>query len=326
MAVKYRDYYEILGIKREASQDEVQRAYRKLARKFHPDVNKAADAEDKFKEINEAYEVLKDPEKRKMYDQLGPNWRSGQDFRPPPGWDVRYDFGQGGRQGDFQWGSAGGGFSDFFESLFGSGGFRQAQGGPGGFNRGTVWRQAGADQETTIRISLDEAFRGGSKPIVLQSQAVNPKGQIEVEERRYDVKIPAGILPGQKIRLSGQGGEGTGGGPRGDLYLKVEIDPHPLFTLKGRDLYVEVPVSPWEAVLGAEVEMPTPSGNVSLKIPAGTQNGRKLRLRAKGMPNPRGSAGDLYATVSVKVPTSPSQRERELFEELRKESGFNPRQ
>lgn len=326
MAVKYRDYYEILGIKREASQDEVQRAYRKLARKFHPDVNKAADAEDKFKEINEAYEVLKDPEKRKMYDQLGPNWRSGQDFRPPPGWDVRYDFGQGGRAGDFQWGGAGGGFSDFFESLFGSGGFRQAQGGPGGFNRGTVWRQAGADQETTIRISLDEAFRGGAKPIVLQSQAVNPKGQIEVEERRYDVKIPAGILPGQKIRLSGQGGEGTGGGPRGDLYLKVEIDPHPLFTLKGRDLYVEVPVSPWEAVLGAEVEMPTPSGNVSLKIPAGTQNGRKLRLRAKGMPNPRGNAGDLYATVSVKVPTSPSQRERELFEELRRESGFNPRQ
>ena len=328
MAVKYRDYYEILGVKRAASQDEVQRAYRKLARKYHPDVNKASNAEDKFKEINEAYEVLKDPEKRKMYDQLGPNWRSGQDFRPPPGWETQFDFGRGGaHQTEFQWGGAGG-FSDFFETLFGGRGFRQARGGaaPGGFGRGAVWRQAGADQETTIRISLEEAFRGGTKPIVLQSQVINPQGQLEVQERRYDVKIPPGILPGQRIRLAGQGEEGTGGGPRGDLYLKVEIEPHPVFKLKGRDLYMDVPVSPWEAVLGAEVRVSTLSGNIDLKIPPGTQSGQKLRLRGKGMPNPKGTPGDLYVTVVVKVPTHPSEKERELFEELRKSSGFNPRE
>lgn len=325
MAIKFRDYYEILGIKRSAPQDEVQRAYRKLARKFHPDVNKTASAEEKFKEINEAYEVLKDPEKRKLYDQLGPDWKSGQDFRPPPGWDVRHDF-RGGGQTEFQWGGAGG-FSDFFETLFGGRGFRQAYGGagPGGFGQQAVWRQAGADQETTIAIRLEEAFDGSTKPIVLQTQVINPQGQIEVREKRYDVKIPAGILPGQKIRLPGQGGEGMGGGPRGDLYLKVEIEPHPSFSLKGRDLYMEVPVAPWEAVLGSEVQIATLSGNVSLKIPPGTQSGRKLRLRGRGMPNPKGPPGDLYATVAVRVPTHPSQREQELFEELRKTSGFNPR-
>jgi len=327
MAVTYRDYYEILGIKRSAGQDEVQRAYRKLARKYHPDVSKASNAEDKFKEINEAYEVLKDPEKRKMYDQLGPNWRSGQDFRPPPGWETQYDFGRGGaHHAESQWGGAGG-FSDFFESLFGGTGFRQARGGgaPGGAGHGAVWRQAGADHDTTIRISLEEAFHGGTKPIVLQSQLINPNGQLEVQERRYDVKIPLGILPGQRIRLTGQGGEGTGGGPKGDLYLKVEIEPQPVFTLKGRDLHMEAPVSPWEAVLGSEVRLSTLTGNIDLKIPPGTQSGQKLRLRGKGMPNPKGAAGDLYVTVVVKVPTHPSGKERELFEELRKSSGFNPR-
>ena len=327
MAVTYRDYYEILGIKRDASQDEVQRAYRKLARKYHPDVSKASDAEEKFKEINEAHEVLKDPEKRKMYDQLGPNWRAGQNFRPPPGWETQHDFHRGGaQQAEFEWGGPGG-FSDFFEELFGGRGFRQAHGGAGpeGFGRGAVWRQAGADQETTIRISLEEAFRGGTKPIVLQSQVINPKGQLEVQERRYDVRIPPGILPGQRIRLTGQGGEGTGGGPRGDLYLKVEIEPQPVFTLKGRDLHMEVPVSPWEAVLGSEVRLSTITGNIDLKIPPGTQSGQKLRLRGKGMPNPKGAPGDLYATVVVKVPVHPSEKERELFEELKKTSGFNPR-
>ena len=327
MAVTYRDYYEILGIKRGASQDDVQRAYRKLARKYHPDVSKASDAEEKFKEINEAHEVLKDPEKRKMYDQLGPNWRAGQDFRPPPGWETRFDFGRGGvHQGEHQWGGPGG-FSDFFEELFGGRGFRQAHGGAAqeGFGRGAVWRQAGEDQETAIRISLEEAFRGGTKPIVLQSQVINPKGQLEVQERRYDVRIPPGVLPGQRIRLTGQGGEGAGGGPRGDLYLKVEIEPQAVFTLKGRDLHMEVPVSPWEAVLGSEVRLSTLTGNIDLKIPPGTQNAQKLRLRGKGMPNPKGAPGDLYATVVVKVPTHPSEKERELFEELKKSSGFSPR-
>lgn len=329
MAVKYRDYYEVLGVKRSAGQDEIQKAYRKLARKYHPDVNKQSDAEEKFKEINEAYEVLKDPEKRKMYDQLGSNWRAGQDFRPPPGWETQFDFRGGGpHQTEFQWGGPGG-FSDFFETLFGGMGFRQGRGGtgPGGFGRRrAAGPQPGADQETVIRISLEEAFRGGNKPILLQSRVINAQGQLQVQEKRYDVKIPPGILAGQKIRLAGQGEEGTDGGPRGDLYLKVEIEPHPAFRLKGRDIFTELPVAPWEAVLGSEVRLSALSGNVDLKIPPGTQGGQKLRLRGKGMPNPKGAPGDLYATVVVKVPGHPSPRERELFEELRKISTFNPRE
>jgi curved DNA-binding protein len=329
MAVKYRDYYEILGIKRDAHQNEVQRAYRKLARKYHPDVNKESNAEDKFKEINEAYEVLKAPEKRKMYDQLGPNWKAGQDFRPPPGWETQFDFGGGGggAQTEFHWGGAGG-FSDFFETLFGgTGGFRQARGGArtGGFGRGPIFQQTGADQETTIRISLEEAFHGGTKPILLQARVIDAQGQMQVQEKRYEVKIPPGILPGQRIRLAGQGEEGSGGGRRGDLYLKVEIDPHPDFQLKGRDIYMDLPVAPWEPVLGAEVRVPAPSGSIDLKIPPGTQGGQKLRLRGKGMPNPKGAPGDLYITVVVKVPNYPSEKEKELFEELKKSSGFNPR-
>lgn len=332
MAVKYRDYYEILGVKRTAGQDEIQRGYRKLARKFHPDVNKASNAEDKFKEINEAYEVLKDPEKRKLYDQLGSNWQAGQDFRPPPGWQPQ-DFGgrrAGGYQTEFHWsgGDPGaGGFSDFFESLFGGMGFRQPRGGasPGGYARGGALRQPGADQESSIRISLEDAFHGGTKSIVLQSRTVNPQGQMDVSEKRYDVKIPPGILPHQKIRLSGQGAEGTGGGPRGHLYLRVEIEPHPVFSLNGRDLTMELAVSPWEAVLGADVRVSTLSGGIDLKIPAGAQGGQKLRLRGKGMPNPKEAPGDLYVIIALRVPTHPSEKELALFEELKKTSDFDPR-
>ncbi|NSW86416.1 MAG: DnaJ domain-containing protein [Syntrophobacteraceae bacterium] len=322
--MKFRDYYEVLGVPRTATQEEIQRSYRKLARKYHPDVSKAEGAEDKFKEINEAYEVLKDPEKRKKYDQLGPDWKTGQDFRPPPGWDVHFDFGQaGGEQSDFQWGGAGG-FSDFFETLFGSRRFRETHGGarrPGG----AVWRQAGADQEATLRITLEDAFHGATRSVTLQSQTVTPEGRISVQEKTYDVKIPPGILPGQRIRLSGQGSEGLGGGPPGDLYLKIEIEPHPVYRLSGRDITVDLPVTPWEAVLGAEVQIKTPSGPVTLKVPPGTQSGRKLRLRGRGMPNPRGEPGDLFAVVNIMVPTRLSKREKDLYEELQKASSFNPR-
>ncbi len=261
MAVKFRDYYEVLGVPRTATQEEIQRSYRKLARKYHPDVSKAEGAEDKFKEINEAYEVLKDPEKRKKYDQLGPDWKTGQDFRPPPGWDVHFDFGQaGGEQSDFQWGGAGG-FSDFFETLFGSRRFRETHGGarrPGG----AVWRQAGADQEATLRITLEDAFHGATRSVTLQSQTVTPEGRISVQEKTYDVKIPPGILPGQRIRLSGQGSEGLGGGPPGDLYLKIEIEPHPVYRLSGRDITVDLPVTPWEAVLGRKSRSKPPRGRL----------------------------------------------------------------
>ncbi|MDY0039170.1 MAG: DnaJ C-terminal domain-containing protein [Desulforhabdus sp.] len=326
MAVKFRDYYEILGVPRTATQEEIQRAYRKLARKLHPDVNKASDAEEKFKQLGEAYEVLKDPEKRQKYDQLGAHWKDGQDFRPPPGWDVHFDFGRGGAgpgQAGFDWSGAGG-FSDFFETLFGgAGGFRQAR--RGGPQQGPVWRQDGIDQEATVRISLEDAFHGATKPITLQMQSLTPDGRASVQERSYEVKVPPGILPGQKIRLSGQGGEGTGGGRRGDLYLKVEIEPHPLYRLEGKDIYMELPITPWEAVLGTEVKISTLSGPITLKVPAGTQNGKKLRFRGKGMPSAKGGAGNLYAVVTVVVPTRLSQREQELFEELGKVSQFNPR-
>lgn len=330
MAVKFRDYYEVLGVSRTAAQDEIQRAYRKLARKFHPDVNKAADAEDKFKEINEAYEVLKDPEKRKRYDQLGADWKSGQEFRPPPGWDVHFDFGGGAGETQFQWGGAGG-FSDFFEMLFGAQGGRGGRrsrdtfSGAGGGGRGPIWSQAGADQEARVRISLEDAFHGATRSITLQQQTINPQGQLAVEEKNYEVKIPRGIATGQKIRLSGQGGPGTGGGARGDLYLKVDIEPHPIYRLEGRDLSVEIPIAPWEAVLGAEVEVPTPDGPVSMKVPPGTSSGQKLRLRGRGMPNPKGAAGDLFVSIQVAVPKNPSKRELELFEELKRISAFAPR-
>jgi len=207
------------------------------------------------------------------------------------------------------------------------GGFRQARGGArqGGFGRGPVFQQPGADQETTIRISLEDAFHGGTKSVLLRGRMINPQGRMQVQEKRYDVKIPPGILPGQRIRLAGQGEEGSGGGRSGDLYLRVEIEPHPAFELKGRDIFMELPVAPWEAVLGSEVRLPALSGSIDLKIPAGTQSGQKLRLRGKGMPNRKGAPGDLYVTVVVKVPTHPSEKERQLFEELRKNSGFDPR-
>lgn len=328
MAVKFRDYYEVLGVPRTATQEEVQRSYRKLARKYHPDVNKSPDAEDKFKELNEAYEVLKDPDKRQKYDTLGQNWKAGQEFRPPPGWETHYNFGQGAGGGghtQFHWGGEAGGFSDFFDMLFGGQGKGAAFRGGGRTGQRPVWNQAGEDQEALIRITLEDAFHGSTKPITLQTQTITPEGQVSVQERNYEVKIPAGILPGQKIRLSGQGGEGSGSGPRGDLYLKVEIDPHPLYTLKGRDLHMDVPIAPWEAVLGGEVPVMTMTGQVTIKIPPGTQSGRKMRLKAKGFPNPRGSQGDLYAIITIQVPKQITEKERELYDELRKVSRFNPR-
>jgi curved DNA-binding protein len=324
MAVKYRDYYEILGIARTASQDEIQKAYRKLARKYHPDVSKAKDAEDRFKEIGEAYEVLKDPDKRSKYDQLGENWKSGQEFRPPPGWESQFSSGRGAGGTEFRWSSGGGDFSDFFETLFGGAGFRDA------FSRGRGgqeprWRQAGADHEATIRIGLEDAFRGSTKSITLQTQTTAPTGQITVQEKNYEVKIPAGILTGQKIRLGGQGGEGMGGGPRGDLYLKVEVEPHPIYRVEGNDLYLDLAITPWEAALGTELQISTLAGPVTMKIPAGTQTGQKLRLRGKGMPNPKGAQGNLYAVITIKVPKKLTERERELFEELQSVSRFDPR-
>jgi curved DNA-binding protein len=269
---------------------------------------------------------LKDPEKRKRYDQLGTEWQHGQEFRPPPGWEFQFDFGptsQGKQQGFF-WSSSAGGFSDFFETLFGGGSLREKFQGSEG--RRTFFRQHyGADQEAVLRLTLEEAFRGGAKNITLQSQSISADGSLSTREKRYDVKIPPGILPGQKIRLAGQGAEGSGGGSRGDLYLKVEIEPHPRFRIEERNLYTELAITPWEAALGAELKIQTVSEKVSLKVPPGTQGNQKLRLKGKGMPNTKGPAGDLYVVVQIRIPKTLSPQEQKLFVKLSKVSSFNPR-
>ena len=296
-----RDYYEVLGVSRDASADQIQQAFRTLARKHHPDVNKDPGAEDRFKEINEAYHVLSDPETRKRYD------RFGEDFRKvPDDWEERVGAGAGGFRGEptgarVRYGQGFGGginIEDLLGDMFGGG---------GGFGP-----MPGADQEAMLELTVEEAYRGG-------------KRQLSLGDRSYTVNIPAGVLDGQRIRLAGEGGRGGGNGPAGDLYLVVRIKPHPRFRLDGRDITVDLPVSPWEAVLGTTVAISTPGGEAKVKVPQGSSTGRRLRLRGEGMPNPRGGAGDLYAEVKVMVPAKPTARERELFEQLAAESTFDPR-
>ena len=306
--MEYKDYYKALGVSKTATQKEIQAAYRKLARKMHPDVNKKPDAEESFKAINEAYEVLKDPEKRQRYDALGANWREGQSYSPPPGWEnVQFDFGEGA-----------GSFSDFFQDLFG----RRAAGNRTRAER-PEWAMRGSDQETDIELTLEEAYHGATKTLRLQQ--LEPEGSNWVPKiKELNVHIPAGVSEGKRIRLAGQGGPGSGG-PNGDLYLRVHILPHSIFTLNGADLENEILISPWEAALGTRVEMATMTGPVTLTIPPGVQSGQKLRLRGKGMPASKGWFGDLYAVIKIAVPKQLSERERELFEELSRVSEFTPR-
>lgn len=329
MAVKFQDYYETLGVSRTASQEEIRRAYRKLARKYHPDVNKSKDAGEKFKQINEAHEVLKDPEKRKKYEALGANWQAGQDFTPPPGWEgVHFEFqGRPGRGGmaDFDLGGLGGGFSDFFEMLFGQGlrGFtsgRQASG-----TKTSHGSTRGQDQEADITLSLEDAYRGASKSLTLQTPEQGPDGSPRQKSKQYAVKIPPGVTDGARIRLAGQGRAGIRGGKPGDLFLRVHIAPHPVFKLNGYDVSVHVPITPWEAALGAKVDVPTLDGSVKMTLSPGTQGGQRFRIRNKGLPQRGGERGDLYAIVQIAVPKTLTNKERELFEELGKCSSFNPR-
>lgn len=335
MAVQYHDYYETLGVSRTASQDEIQQAYRKLARKYHPDMNTAPEAEAKFKEINEANAVLKDPEKRKKYDTLGRNWQEGQDFTPPPGWQHfeyrRYPEGDfGGASGgtadsDFGGFRAGQGYSNFFETLFGQGfggfaeGTRTAQPGAG------QWSSPGQDREADITISLEDAYRGASRTISLQIVETGPDGRPQRTSKQYQVKIPAGVTDGAPIRLAGQGGAGAGAGKPGDLFLRIHIAPHPIFQFDGSDLLVTVFITPWEAALGAKVEVPTLDGSVSMTLPPGTQGGQRFRIRAKGLSDKGGNRGNLYATVQVAVPKTLSAEEKALFEQLKTTSSFQPR-
>ena len=318
--MKYKDYYEILGVKRDASQDEIKGAYRKLARKFHPDVSKESDAEARFKEMGEAYEVLKDPEKRAAYDQVGSKWQGGQDFQPPPGWDEGFEFsgrGFGGFEGfgtDFGNSGSGGDHSDFFEAIFGRARRAQAQ------------RQAhahGRDHHAKVMVDLEDAYRGAERAISLKLPVVDPAGHVTTEERTLHVNIPKGVRAGQHLRLSGQGGPGTGQGQAGDLYLEIVFRPHPGFRVDGRDVYFDLPLAPWEAALGAAVTAPTPEGSVHLSIPPNSGAGRKLRLKGKGIPGD--PPGDLYAVLQIVLPPADSERAKDAYRAMAKEFDFNPR-
>ena len=314
--MKYKDYYQILGLTRDASAEDIKKAYRRLARKYHPDVSKEAQAEEHFKAVSEAYEVLRDPEKRAAYDQLGSNWQAGQDFRPPPGWQggPRPHVGPGGfGQQDF---------SDFFESLFGG------PGGPGGFTgrRGSSARSsqtAGQDQTVPLDITLEEAYQGGQRSLQLQVPERDANGHVVTHPRTLNVKIPAGVVNGQKIRLGGQGSPGRGGGSSGDLYLEISIRHHPLYKLQGRDLSLELPLAPWEAALGCKVEVPTLGGTVTLNIPANAKNGQKLRLRGRGLPGQ--PPGDQLAVLRIVNPSVDSDGAREAFQRLEQAVPFDPR-
>jgi curved DNA-binding protein len=310
---EYKDYYKIMGVARDVSQDELKRVYRRLARKFHPDVSKEADAETRFKEVQEAYEVLKDPEKRAAYDQLGSNWRQGQEFRPPPDWGQNFEF------SGTSFGGEEGGFSDFFSSLFGqrAGGGRARGGGARGF------AMAGDDQVATIEIDLEDAYNGGAKTIELKVPQVGDDGRVAMKPRTLKVTVPAGVVEGQRIRLSGQGSPGHGGGPAGDLYLEIRFRKHRLFQVEGRDVTLTLPVAPWEGALGATVATPTLAGPVDLRIPANAKAGQKMRLKGRGLPG--ATPGDQYVVLKIVLPPADSEKARELYEQMQRELPFDPR-
>jgi curved DNA-binding protein len=318
------DFYQILGVSRDASQDEIQRAYRKLARAYHPDINRDPGAEDRFKEVSEAYDVLSDPQTRRRYDAFGREFRQVPEDVDPEMWrrsraGAGAGAGAGRTRSDGTGGTGGFGFSssggdidleDLLGGIFGGRG--------GGFGSRRGWGPIpGADQEAEIELTVEEAYRGGRRSITLSSG--------DSTRRSFEVTIPPGVTDGQRIRLAGQGGRGSDGARNGDLYLVVRIAPHPRYRLDGRDLYVELRLAPWEAALGTSVALDTPGGEVKVKVPAGTSSGRRIRLRGRGLPNPKGKAGDLFAEARIMVPARLSRAERRLFEQLAAESDFDPR-
>ncbi|KJS88180.1 MAG: hypothetical protein JM58_02055 [Peptococcaceae bacterium BICA1-8] len=304
MSVKYQDYYQTLGVSRDASQKEIQSSFRKAARKYHPDVNKSPEAEEKFKHLNDAYEVLKDTEKRKLYDQFGSNWQSGQDTPKTPDANNAYHYSANPNFEGFE-------FSDFFRGTFGQ-----------GFGGNSSYK--GEDREADLTITLEEAYNGTLKSIELQVLEEGPNGRLKQARKNYDIKIPKGSLDGKKIRLSGQGSPGIGGGPAGDLYLTLHIAPHENFQVDGADLITQIKISPWEAILGTKVYVPTLNGKVKMNIPPGTQSEQRLRLRGKGIPAKSG-LGDLYIVTKILIPKVITSEEKELVEQLAEKSQFNPR-
>jgi curved DNA-binding protein len=314
--VEFKDYYKVMGVARDATEAQIKQAYRKLARKFHPDVSKEPDAEARFKEVGEAYEVLRSPEKRAAYDQLGSGPRPGQDFRPPPDFGTGFEFsGAGPSEGA-------GDYSDFFESLFG-----RAR---AGASRGRRFDPGhGEDHHAKVLLDLEASLEGGSRSLTLRVPEIDSEGRVSARERVLNVRVPKGILAGQTIRLAGQGapplgeGQGEAKGKPGDLYIEVEFQPHPLYRVEGRDLYVDLPVAPWEAALGATVKTPTPGGVVDLKIPPGAQAGTKLRLRGRGIP--ASPPGDLYAVLQIALPKATDDKGKAAYRALAEAMPFNPR-
>lgn len=309
--MEFKDYYKVLGVERSATQDDVKQAFRKLARKYHPDINKEPDAEAQFKEINEANEVLSDPEKRAAYDQLGQSAKPGEDFRPPPNWDAGFEFSGAGSASAHD-------FSDFFETLFAGarrrGAYRQET---------TGLRIRGEDHHARIMVDLKDAIEGGTRTISLRVPEVDATGHVVVRDRTLNVRIPKGVADGQNIRLKGQGAPGLGGAPAGDLYLEISLKPDPLYRISGRDLYLELPVAPWEAALGASVRTPTPLGPVMLTIPPGSFQGRELRIKGRGIPG--NVAGDLYAVLKIVLPPAETEKAKKAYMDMQRELAFDPR-
>ena len=312
--MRYKDYYKVMGVERDASQDEIKRAYRKLARKYHPDVSSEPDAETRFKELGEAYEVLKDPEKRTAYDRLGADWKAGQDFRPPPDWNEGFEF----HGGEFT-GAASEDFSDFFDSLFG----RDVPG--GGFTRSArpSFHARGEDTYAKILIDLEDAYSGRSRAVTLEHTEIGPGGRPSVKKRTLNVRIPKGVRQGQHIRLAAQGSPGLGKGEPGDLYLEVEFRPHRYYRVEGKDVFIDLPVAPWEAALGATVKVTTPSGKVDLRIPPNSANGRKLRLKDRGIPAKQ--PGDLFVVLNIALPKADNEAAKAAYAEFGRAFDFEPR-
>ncbi|NNE22350.1 MAG: DnaJ domain-containing protein [Rhizobiales bacterium] len=305
--MEYRDYYAALEVGRDATQDEIKRAYRKLARKYHPDLNKDKGAEERFKEIGEANDVLSDPEKRAAYDQLGSGYRPGQEFQPPPDWDAGFEYSGAGDEAAF---------SEFFENLFG--GARQAQ-----RAQRSQFHTRGQDHHARIMIDLEDAFAGAERAIQLKMPKVTADGRVVSESRTLNVSIPKGVHSGQHIRLKGQGSPGFGEGKAGDLYLEIDFSPHPLYHVEGKDVYLNLPVAPWEAALGGKVKAPTPQGTVDLTIPANSAQGRKLRLKHRGIPGK--PPGDFYAVLQISLPPAKDEKSKKLYQAMADELSFNPR-
>lgn len=314
--MQFRDYYEVLGVPRDATAEDIKKAFRKLARKYHPDVSKEKDAEARMKDVNEAYAVLSDPEKRAAYDQLGKGYQPGQDFRPPPDWDAGFEFSGHGYSPE-----EAAGFSEFFEQIFGRAGM-----GGRGFNYTSTRhaRAQGEDHHAKVLLDLEDAFTGATRQIVLRVPKLDAQGRVVLESRTLNVKIPKGIKAGQIIRLAGQGAPGVGGGPAGDLLLEVQFKPHPRLRAEGRDLYMTLPVAPWEAALGAVVSVDLPGGTLKVRIPEGAQSGRPLRVRGKGIPGE--PPGDLILTIEVVLPPANTPKARAFYEQMAKELAFDPRQ